>query len=280
MPYSDIQLATAFIQTGELDDALDALNRHLASAPQDADALRLRAAILMRMDNMDALNAALTNLESIDAPHPDDYLHRATLLHRLHQPQAAIQTLSEAHQRFPDDERLLERLIQHLRDVGELQQARALVERRSLADWRWRSWAGELAAAAKDTTAAIDHFSAAIEHIRARYALDSNHPARLADMMQMAVAGTLARLHLNRGSGYQQRGQWPEAAHDYALAARMLPDDASITLKRGIIAWLDDDPQSAAAFCREAFADVSENLRAILVAMLDDHPDLRDQLRL
>ena len=280
MPYSDIQLAVAFIQTGELSDALDAINRHLASAPQDDDGHRMRAELLMRQEATDALNAALTDLETINTLLPHDYLLRATLLRRLHRTHEAIQTLSRGHERFPDDERLLEQLVQLLRDVGDLQQARALVLQRPPDDWQWRSWAGELAAADGDATAAIDHFSAAIDHLRTRYDLDGEQPAQLADMMQMTVAGAFARLHLNRGSVYQQRGQLPEAAYDFAVAARMLPGDVSITLKRGIVAWLDDDPQTAVALCREALTATSENLRTILAAMLDDHPELRDQLSL
>ena len=39
--YNPITLADAFIQAGELDDALDALNQHLEANPSDDDARRV-----------------------------------------------------------------------------------------------------------------------------------------------------------------------------------------------------------------------------------------------
>ena len=51
--YSPIELAEAFIRTGELADALDALNPHLEAQPNDETALRLRAAVLMRLPGED-----------------------------------------------------------------------------------------------------------------------------------------------------------------------------------------------------------------------------------
>jgi tetratricopeptide (TPR) repeat protein len=280
MPYSDLQLASVFIQTGELDDALEALNRHLAATPLDGDALRLRAEIMMRRLDPDSLAAALTDLDAITRPLPDDYLKRATVMLRMDQTAEALDTLDDAHRHFPDNGRVLERLLQLLRDAGRLSQARRLVAQQAQSDWRWRSWAGELAAAENDLNAAIGHVSAAIEQLRTQYGLQSEGPAHLDHMMQMAVVGAFARLHLNRGNAYQQIGHWQAATHDYALAARMLPGDASITLKRGIIAWMDNNQQLATALCQDAFANASENVRAILLALLDDYPDLREHLSL
>ncbi|MBZ0278924.1 MAG: tetratricopeptide repeat protein, partial [Anaerolineae bacterium] len=46
MGYSPMQLAEAFIKTGELTDALDALNQQLETVPQDDYARRLRSQVL------------------------------------------------------------------------------------------------------------------------------------------------------------------------------------------------------------------------------------------
>ena len=42
MGYSPLQLAQAFIKTGEIEDALDALNQHLEATPSDDETRRLR----------------------------------------------------------------------------------------------------------------------------------------------------------------------------------------------------------------------------------------------
>ncbi|NUQ06713.1 MAG: tetratricopeptide repeat protein, partial [Anaerolineae bacterium] len=45
MSYSPLEIAQAALDAGQVDEALDLLNGTLRDAPDDADALRLRAAL-------------------------------------------------------------------------------------------------------------------------------------------------------------------------------------------------------------------------------------------
>ncbi len=83
MGYSPMELAEAFIQTGELPDALDALNQQLTAYPDDETARRLRAQVLMRLPGEEHLRAALHDLDQLASPTAEDGLLRGILLEQL-----------------------------------------------------------------------------------------------------------------------------------------------------------------------------------------------------
>src|SRR5262245_6743475 len=109
MPYTPLQMAEAFIQTGELQDALDALNQHLDANPSDDDARRMRAQVLMRLRRPEDLATALSDLQQLDVASTQDRLNLAILLEQRSDHQAASEILEKLHADDPQDERIAER---------------------------------------------------------------------------------------------------------------------------------------------------------------------------
>ncbi|MEO8393720.1 MAG: hypothetical protein ABI700_12085, partial [Chloroflexota bacterium] len=92
--HTPIELAEAFIQTGELGDALDALNQHLQAQPDDEGARRLRASVLLHLPNR--AREALADLDALAAPSTDDLLLRAQTLEALGDSEAAFAAIEQA----------------------------------------------------------------------------------------------------------------------------------------------------------------------------------------
>ncbi|MFW5772892.1 MAG: hypothetical protein ACOCZH_06155 [Phototrophicaceae bacterium] len=286
MSYTPLQLAEAFIQAGELADALDALNTHLAAEPADDGARRLRAAVRLRLATVDDLHAALADLDSLTEAQPHDAITRSAVLERLGDIPAALDTLRRAHGDAPDDDRLAERLLQLLRAAGHLADARALAQARAdadLDDWRWATWAGDLAAALDDPAAAEAHYTRALATLASRYAIDTTRPARLlhdegvSDAAALAVEGAYGRLLLARSRCLTALDRRAAAAADLDTAAAMLPDDPAIPFQRGLLAVHEGDAEAGRALVEQAFAMASpayaEHLRADAAFLA-----LRDQL--
>jgi hypothetical protein len=192
MPYDALQLAEAFIQAGELPDALDALNAHLATQADDADALRLRAALRLRLRTVDDLRAGLADLEALQEPTADDHIQRSIILGELAEWPAARDAAMAARALRPADERIAERYLLTLGRCGEYAAARTLLE--SLPrTWRWLEWAGDLARDAGDPLAA-QHYTAALAHLETR--MDTaNDPlaANLKAVITLKLAGVSER---------------------------------------------------------------------------------------
>src|SRR6187549_2862346 len=91
----------------ELADALDALNPHLETNPSDASALRLRAAVLMRLPGEDHARAALADLDKLDTKTADDYVQRSIIMQMgLGDWSQAVNAMEGAHQLAPNDDRI------------------------------------------------------------------------------------------------------------------------------------------------------------------------------
>ena len=108
MPYSALQLAEAFIQAGELNEAVSALTQHLEANPGDDAARRLRAQVLARMGD-DQLGAALYDLNHIALPRQDDWFWRSIIHERRGDQEGALRILHELYTAKPSDERVAER---------------------------------------------------------------------------------------------------------------------------------------------------------------------------
>ncbi|MDX1991808.1 MAG: tetratricopeptide repeat protein [bacterium] len=266
MPYTPLQLANAFLQTGELDDALDALNQHLAASPDDAEALRLRAQIKGRHD-MESRRAALADLERLPDLSVEDVFLRLAILTSLDETEAAQATILEALAQFPQDERLAERGVDFLREIGKLTEARALVAQQP-PSWRWHQWAGMLAAEDGDFAAAVEAYSGAIAELEHRYRFDLSAPARIldtgSDAAALTVVAAYGSLRLARGHALLRLNRLGEAEADYAAAAAILPNDETIRFYQGIIAALQGNLDEAERFCRVTLQGVNEALCAVL----------------
>ncbi|HEX2623533.1 MAG TPA: hypothetical protein VHL11_25405, partial [Phototrophicaceae bacterium] len=141
MPYTPLELAAAFIKTGELDDALDALNQHLAATPSDDEARRMRIETLLRMPENYQL--ALTDCDALSTPTADDCLKRSILCEKLNNLDSALQSMDTALQLQPGTERLIERQLYLLQLKGDFAAALKLLDVVP-STWRWKQWAGDL----------------------------------------------------------------------------------------------------------------------------------------
>ncbi|MEQ8676231.1 MAG: tetratricopeptide repeat protein [Aggregatilineales bacterium] len=269
MPYSALQLAEAYLQAGELDEAIEALNQHIAATPDDPSR-RLRASILSRQPQTDALQQALGDLDALATSTPQDAILRSTIHQKLGDDVGALEVVLTAHDRFPEDDRLTERCLYLLRMQGKIKEARALVATLQK-NWRWSQWAGDLARDDHALEDAVTHYSAAIDMLDTLYALDARTPAGILknDAMDEAIALTImavyARLRAVRGDIYEQSGDETKADEDFAIAQSILPDDPLIVLSRALLAAKQGAMDTAKDRCAEALTMASDSLRQTYV---------------
>lgn len=280
MTYSPMQLAEAFIQAGELTDALDALDLHLGAAPEDHDARRLRANVRRRLGSPADLTAALADLDALPQRTTDDALNRAAILGDLGQDDAARDVLLAALDDAPTHERLAEAVVTRLRAMGDVARAQAIVAAQP-DGWRWSAWAGDLAAQSGDPAAAIHHYDAAIAALEIRYpdllAAEPAHTLDAPDRTQaaaMTVSGAYARLRLARGDAYAQQDMPDAAQADYIAAARRLPDDPAVPFNQGLLLARHGELDAALALCRPALEAAPVPLAAAFKSALQADPRL------
>jgi tetratricopeptide (TPR) repeat protein len=260
MTYTPLELAQAFIQTGELEDALDALNQQLTDQPDDENSRRLRIAVLLQLRGDDHLQTALADSQQLTDLSAEDYVRRSLIFERLDEVDSALRVLGEARALAPNDERLVERhlhLLLLLQD--DLTQARELVASQPQT-WRWLQWAGDLAMQAGEQAAAVTHYSAALTQLEARFDLAREKYARA---MQ-------ARLLLTRADAFRHLEHIEQAEADYKAAAAIIPDEPLIPFGRGLVAALRGDMSTAIALCQEALSQANATLRNQMCQGLND----------
>ncbi len=257
MPYSPLQVAEAFIQAGELTDALETLDQ----ADNDDEVFRLKASICTRLDDEEYLILALQNLVAIEEKTPEDYILQSIVLERQVYITEALITLAQAVADFPEHERLLERYIQLLAQQSQISTARTIIAGKT--DWHWKQWAGDLALRAGD------YHNAELNYTHAITAAQSLAQTK-------AFQAIIARLYLARAEVFQTIAQYAAAEADLRNALGFVPDDTSIHFKIGVIQALQGKTKTAQRTCKEALRDVSFDLYNQLVASLSD--ELRAQL--
>lgn len=247
MSYSPMELANAFIRAGELPDALQALDTQLTAQPDDDEARRLRAAVLLRLPDEEHLQRARTDLEALAAKTPADYVQLSILAERLADPEQAVAMMQSACQLAPDDERLLERLLSLLIKQQHFTEALTLVRSRGR-DWRWLQWEADLLTLCADFTAAAAVYQQALNLLEERLDYRANR-----------VAGAL-RTHLLLALGYACRrsGQLETADTCYRAALEYYPDDTTIAFNRGLLLALRGELDEAVQQCRAAL-EATEN---------------------
>ncbi|MEZ4671210.1 MAG: hypothetical protein R3E39_25165 [Anaerolineae bacterium] len=184
MNYSPLQLADAFIQTGELADALDALNTHLEANNNDDDARRLRAAVLLRLPDAQHLHAALADINDLENLQVDDFVQQSVILQKMGDVSAACAAMQHAHELSPLDERITERFVELLARCGQLHTASQLVAAQS-PTWRWLQLAGDLERDKGDEMAAAHHYAAAAAHLESQ--MDTHNDAVAANLKSILV---------------------------------------------------------------------------------------------
>jgi tetratricopeptide (TPR) repeat protein len=163
MNHSPRDLAEAFLKTGELQDALAAMQAHLLACPHDDEMRRLMAQTLLRLGQDEASLAAW---QGIHTPLAEDAVHQATALLRLQRPGEAVERLQGAVADCPGDERLAERLVQVL--MAQERYAEAYQAARAHTGWRWEHYLGDIAAALGSPDKAAGHYQAALAALESR----------------------------------------------------------------------------------------------------------------
>lgn len=257
MAYTPLQLAEAFLRTGELADALEALDTHLAAEPDDDAARRLRAAALLRVDDENSLRRALDDLAELATPEADDFARRSVICERLSDPSGALAAARRALELRPADERLSERLASLLAAQGDLTGALAVV-RSQPRTWRWLEYEGDLLARSGDYVTATARYGLALFQLEARPADDP------------LTANLRAAMLLKRADAYRRLDHATQAEADLDAAAAIIPVDPFIPFLRGLLCAMRGDPDGALALCGPALTHASEPLRAEMRRILED----------
>jgi tetratricopeptide (TPR) repeat protein len=281
MAYTPLQLAEAFIQTGELQDALDALNQHLEANSSDDDARRLRVQVLMRTSDDANLRLALDDLSHLTSPSSDDSVQKSIVYERLGDLSLALEEITNIWSLNIADDRLTERYLRLFVAQGEI--GKAIIMSLLLPKtWRWLQWRGDLEVMGGMHEAAIQHYSDAFLHLGEQFNLDIDQWGRAIQarlLLARADAYTKLSKYLNRPeptvddlSGESVRYKFVRAAGhtientlanadaDYLVAQSIIPTDPMIPFKRGLLAALQGDEAQAKNLCRAAWADANDVL--------------------
>ncbi len=259
MSYTPLELADAFIKAGELDDALDALNQHLADHPDDSESRRLRAQVLLRLESPDSLQQALADLEAV-TPTAADYFTQSVIYARTGQPDKALALARQAYDTATDGNlkaRALERLLGLMQTGGQVAAALDL----ALAN-DWVQWAADAAAALNDDETAANYYTQAVERIDKLFDITSDNIA----------ANIRARVLLKRGGVYHRLRRFADADADYADAQAVIPGDPMIRFNRGLIAADQGDATSARAAIASALQSAPASLRTLMLDELQANP--------
>ena len=258
MAYTPMELANAFVRTGELDDALEALNDQLTQHPCDDDARRLRASVYQRLGD-ERLAQALADLNTIDDKTADDLTHISIIQEKTGDIAGAIETMQSVLDRVPTQERLVERLVQLYIYEERYEEALKLV-RAQARDWRWWQWEGDLLALTGNDAQTIARYGLAMAQIDALLA------ERPGDYLH-AIKGRIA---LVRGCAYQRMGLLNPAREHFMLALELLKDE-SIHFNLALLDALEDKLDSASIHAQRAW-DASTRVvhESMLITLEDD----------
>lgn len=259
MPYSAMELAEVFLKTGELDDALDALNQQLDNQPDDDYARRLRIQTNLRLLNASNLTCTLDDLEKLKQKSATDYQTESIIYQKMGNLDKAIQAIQHGQQLEPQNERLTERLIDLLLNTEQYQTALDII-REQEKNWRWLEREG-------DVLALLDNDILAI----ARYGLVLAHLSELDGIMNENYLQALKlRVILARAHAYR-RLDYTDLARDlYESAQAITGDDATITFNLGLLAEIDGQHNQAIKHCQQALDNAPKLLRQSMLDSLNN----------
>jgi tetratricopeptide (TPR) repeat protein len=251
-----LELAEAFIQAGELADALDALDDHLEAHPDDHDARRLRVEVLIRLPAM-ALEA-VNDLAALPEWTERDHLNRLRILVDWGFSPEAGAVLADEYRRRPDFATYAPLLLTYLYKYGEIDQALEL-----LADLPktpdWLLWSSKFYTLKGDDRVAAEHYCTALDQLP-----PSDNPLR-----EIQRAGLL----LLRADTYRRLKQYADADADYTAAEAIAPNDPTIPFNRGLLTFEQGDLPLALALCKGAMERAPEILRnTAMLKILREEP--------
>jgi tetratricopeptide (TPR) repeat protein len=257
MAYTALQRAEAFIQSGELSDAVDALTQHLEVNPRDDAARRLRAQVLARMSDETHLRQALDDLSQLTQPTTDDAFWRSIVLERLGDTVSAASILTRLYRADPTNERVAERYFFMLLALKRYAEAGAILDAMPRT-WDWLEKAGDLASEYEGEAQAIEYYSQAIELLETEF--DTSAEA-FAQSIKSNMLAKRAQMHATLG-------QFREADAGYAEAEVLTPDDATLRFWHSFVAVELGDEERALTLCRAALDKAGEGWRSNMIESL------------
>lgn len=260
MSYSPMQLVESFIKTGELSDALTALDEHIAQYPDDIAAKRLRIALLSRLGDWQAARDELDNLTELTA---DDFVQRSIIYQRMGNISAAIADQQRALELVGDDERMTERLVILLMEANDISTALEWVANQSRT-WRWLQWEGDLWALVGNDVEAVARYGLALAQLSGRHLMENDK----------TLHALQARLLLARGHALRRLGRLEEAINHYRQAQTFIPDDPLIDFNLGLASAQAGQLDDAIALCQRAWHQSTPTLRATMRQFLQQEPAL------
>jgi len=257
MSYSHMELADIFIKTGELDDALDALNKQLDDHPEDDHARRLRISVLQRMAQPEHFQLALTDMDSIKEKTADDYVQLSVLYERMNHTESAITAMQSARKLAPDKERILERLIEILTQEKRYTDALNQLESASKT-WQWLLRQADLYTLDSQPQLALSALNDAETHLQEVFP----------DLLAPVSRNTMAQIHIARGQVHMILEDYPSAEKDLKDALYYIPDDASIQFNLGLVYARTDRLNLAVKTCQSALDKTTPFLKKEFVDVL------------
>jgi len=270
MSYTPMQLAEVFIKTGELDDALSALNQQLADNSNDDNARRLRSSVLLRLAKPNHLQDALNDLLQLSDATMDDYVQQSIIYERMNQMSEAIQAMQSAHQLSPDGERILERLVDLLIQEKRFEEVLDILNN-APKTWRWLMRLADIHSLNENYAEALANLNLAQTH------LEEVFP----DLLSPVSRNTMAQIHVARGQVQMKMDSLEAAETDYKDALYHIPDDATILFNLGLIYARLDKMTRAKRYCNKAFDNASPYIRQMLIDVLNNdsqYERLKDRL--
>jgi len=260
-----MQLAEAFLKTGELDDALEALNQQLEQEANDDEARRLRIQVLLRLNSAENLQIAQADIKKLSSPTAEDYQIASIVQERSGNLDAAIQAMNQARELNINDERLTERLLELMIANQSYQDALALI-RQQEQTWRWLEREGDVLVLMGDDTMAT-----------ARYGLVLAQLAEFEGQMRKDYLNALkARVYLARAHAYRRLEQIETATEHYQAAKQLLPDDPTIDFNLGLLTFLNGDLEAAVQQCKDALERASAHLAESMLDSLKAEGDYEE----
>ncbi len=270
MSFTPIERAEAYIQAGELTDALDALNEHLSTHPDDDQARRMRIGVLSRSAHGESaqaeahLRAAIDDIARLSSLTTEDQIMRYQLHVRIGGEAAGHQLLLELFaDDSPRDPRLIELLLESLYRRSESTQAIQLLFDLPKT-WRYLQWNGDFHALKGDQRVALDYYCSALDQLdeTTQHTPTSGQPF---------VANLRAQILLRRAEMFRVLALFKDAAADLADVEALIPKDMTIRFKRGVMLYLSGQHEDGLSLCRSALdAAQPDALRAEMLRSLDD----------
>lgn len=266
--YTPMELAQAYLRTGELLYALEALDEQLTQHPNDDDARRLRGQLRARVGNPPRYADALADYQAIQHKTAEDYVQLSIIHQHMGDLAQALASMTQAHTLDPRQERYAERIVHLHVSAGALKEALAVVQQQRRG-WRWQQWEGDLSAALGDYAHALTCYDSAIEGLHRVMQTIGKTP------MLLAIEG---RLCLRMADVLRRTQRLDEARAFLAQARRYLPPDATLNFLGGMLTFLTGDHDAGINTCKKALQQLSDHLKAQMLDDLAADPTLADLL--